>query len=157
MAEVLGVVASVVAVFQAADRLMDGLSTIKEAPKVLESLSWEISNARSSIQNLHPAVVKLAECLPPERLEPVHALLLQYHADLTELEDVTTKCFSSKTTADGTPTQVKPRRLSWVRQEGRIRRLQENIRTWRMMVLSELSALAVYAAPSPETDRGISC
>jgi hypothetical protein len=139
----LSIVASIIAVIQAADRvgsLLSKLRCLSNAPLELHALVNEVSDMRIVLYDLRATLRDIGawDTLPPERLMHLKKFVISSEAKLNEVEMLISGRFITEAPVGG---KVKINRTAWVRRKGHVNSLKNELRELRVAISTSLTAI----------------
>jgi len=142
----LSIVASIIGVVQAADRVVGVLSKIKtliNAPREIELLIHDVSGIRSVLQDLRETE-KLLEFdkLGRDRLQTLHMYVEEGGDILLELERLIGEYLTETPTSES--DRIKVHRLGWVRKVRQVEKLKMRMRDVKLSISVQLGSISLY-------------
>ncbi|PVH76648.1 hypothetical protein DL98DRAFT_657250 [Cadophora sp. DSE1049] len=144
---IVGLVASSIAIIQAADRiggLLGKLKPLFEAPKEVEQLIKDVASLKSLIINVSEAAKEMdrSGILPAEKIETLKSFVDEAEDILNELDRLIE---SFKKPSKGIEGKFKVHRGTWTRKVGEVENLRNRMGELRLSVAVELSTLHIFA------------
>ena len=146
MAEVLSVVASVIAIYQIAERLSQLLSKAKhlsQAPSEVFALNNEISDLTVTLQNLEQCLLSCEArmtAVPGLKIQHVSALVERAKRELLALEQLMHQRFLRSGMLQG---DFKVFRLQWIRARPMVESHRQALREIRENIVIEVQAVGM--------------
>lgn len=141
----LSIAASIVALFQAGDRLSGLLAKLRPlltAPEEVNALVNEVSDIKIVLGDLETSIRDLTESnsLPEERAEHLHRIFNNLATVLLQLETLIADCFLklSRQRGIGRP---KVHRMAWVRKRSQVEKLRQQLRDLRSTITAQLAGV----------------
>lgn len=140
---IIGLVASSIAIVQAADRvggLLGKLKPLLEAPREVEQLINDVKSLKTLINNVAEAAKELggSGILPSDKVGSLQESVDEAREILSDLGELIKDC--EKPISDKTGRR-RVYRMVWMRKEGHVGRLRERMRDLRLSVAVELSTI----------------
>lgn len=140
---IVGLVASSIAIVQAADRiggLLGKLKPLFEAPREVEQLIKDVKSSKSLIVNVSEAAkeMDLSGILPADKIETLKGFVDEAEDILDELDRLI-ETFEKP--QKGVEAKFKVHRGTWTRKVGEVEKLRNRMRELRLSVAVELSTL----------------
>ncbi|KAK0113977.1 hypothetical protein ONS96_014824 [Cadophora gregata f. sp. sojae] len=144
---IVGLVASTIAIVQAADRiggLLGQLKPLFEAPREVEQLIKDVKSLKSLVVNVSEAAKEMdrSSILPAEKIETLKSFVDEAEDILSELDRLID---SFKKPLTGIESKLKVHRGTWARRVGEVENLRNRMRDLRLSVAVELSTLHIFA------------